>query len=516
VTEDLQDSLHLVVLEALGMTKQYGAQLALNDVTFRVRRGAVNVLIGENGAGKSTLMKLIAGVEEATAGEIWMEGKALRLRSPRDATAAGIAIVHQELAVLDNLNVAENIFAGRELVRAGVLVDQRNEEQQSGVALKHIGMPMDIKAMRIASGDLSLGCRQLVELARSLAHGAKVLILDEPTSALSSAEAEMLCRVIEDLKSRGVAIVYISHRLSELLYLGDYFAVLRDGKIVGEGVRGGVDRAWIVERMSGRSGSEAGSRNVPLPSAELALEVEELCVRQSGRPSVDGVSFSVRKGEVVGIYGLLGSGRTELMEALAGLQRPDAGLVKVCGKPVALNNVAAAIRAGITLAPEDRQRDSLVPGLSIRENISLASLADFSRHGFLARVDESKRVKEVAAQVQISAVDLELPVTTLSGGNQQKVVLARCLMRRPSVLLLDEPTRGVDVRAKADIYLALRELAAQGLSVLFTTSEMEETRLLADRVLVMARGRIAAEFRAAELRDEGLFAAASPAVGVSA
>jgi len=516
MTEIIQGSSHPVVLEALGMTKQYGAQLALNDVTFRVRRGAVNVLIGENGAGKSTLMKLIAGVEEATAGQISMDGRTLRLRSPRDATAAGIAIVHQELAVLDNLNVAENIFAGRELVRAGVLVDRQNEEQQSGVALKHIGMPMDAKAMRIPSGDLSLGCRQLVELARSLAHGAKILILDEPTSALSSAEAEMLYRVIEDLKSRGVAVVYISHRLHELLYLGDYFTVLRDGKVVGEGVRGSVDRAWIVERMSGRSGAAMVPSGEPLQSEDFALQVEGLSVRQSGRPAVDGVNLAVRKREVVGIYGLLGSGRTELMEALAGLRRPDSGMVRVCGKPAALNNVAAAIRVGITLAPEDRQKDSLVPGLSIRENISLASLADFSRHGFLARVDEATRVREVATQVQISAVDLELPVTTLSGGNQQKVVLARCIMRRPSVLLLDEPTRGVDVRAKVDIYHVLRKLAAQGLSVLFTTSEMEETRLLADRVLVMARGRIAAEFRATELTDELLFAAASPAVGVSA
>jgi erythritol transport system ATP-binding protein len=516
MTETLQDNLHPVVLEALGMSKRYGAQLALNDVTFRVRRGAVNVLIGENGAGKSTLMKLIAGVEEPTAGEIRMEGQTLRLCSPRDAAAVGIAIVHQELAVLDDLNVAENIFAGRELVRAGVLVDQRNEEQQSGVALQHIGMPMDIEGMRIPSGELSLGCRQLVELARSLAHGAKVLILDEPTSALSAAEAEMLYRVVEDLKSRGVAIVYISHRLHELLHLGDYFTVLRDGRVVGESVREHVDRAWIVECMSGRRGNFSIQGGEPLQSADVALEVEALSVRQSGRPSVDGVSLAVRKGEVVGIYGLLGSGRTELLETLAGLQRPAAGRVMVRGKPVALTNVRAAIRAGITLAPEDRQRDSLVPGLSIRENISLASLADFARNGFLARIEEAQRVKEVAAQVQISAIDLELPVTTLSGGNQQKVVLARCLMRRPIVLLLDEPTRGVDVRAKADIYDALRDLAAQGLSVLFTTSEMEEARLLADRVLVMARGRIAAEFRVGDFTDELLFAAASPAVGVSA
>jgi erythritol transport system ATP-binding protein len=240
--------------------------------------------------------------------------------------------------------------------------------------------------------------------------------------------------------------------------------------------------------------------------------VAELCSRQAGRPVVNGVSFSVGKGEVVGIYGLLGSGRTELMESLAGLRKPESGTVKVCDKCVSLDSVATAIRAGITLAPEDRQKDGLVPDLSIRENISLASLMDFSRHGFLTRGDEAARAKEAAAQVQISTFNLELPVTTLSGGNQQKVVLARCIMRRPSVLLLDEPTRGVDVRAKAEIYAVLRELAGKGLSILFTSSEMEETRLLADRVLVMARGSISAEFTAAELTDEGMFAAASPAL----
>ena len=326
----------------------------------------------------------------------------------------------------------------------------------------------------------------------------------------------MLYRVIDDLRSRGVAIVYISHRLHELLHLGDYFTVLRDGRIVGEGIRGSVDRAWIVARMSGPRESSGAPSSQLEQSAEVAFRVEDLSVRRSGRPSVDRVNLSVRKSEIVGIYGLLGSGRTELMETLAGLQRPDSGVVKVCEKSVALKSVASAIRAGITLAPEDRQRDSLVPGLSIRENISLASLGDFSRHGFLARADESKSVREVAAQVQMSAVDLELPVTTLSGGNQQKVVLARCLMRRPAVLLLDEPTRGVDVRAKAEIYDALSDLAAGGLSILFTTSEMEEARMLADRVLVMARGRIAAEFRAGDCTDELLFAAASPVVGASA
>jgi erythritol transport system ATP-binding protein len=356
----------------------------------------------------------------------------------------------------------------------------------------------------------------LVELARSLAHGARILILDEPTSALSAAEAETLFGVIEELKSSGVAVVYISHRLHELLHLGDYFTVLRDGRVVGEGVRGAVDRGWIVERMSGRSLDATVQNGAVVQSPEVVLEVSNLSVQRTGRPQIDGVNLSLHKGEIVGIYGLLGSGRTELLETLAGLGRPETGVVKVNGHRVALTSVAASIRAGIALAPEDRQKDSLLPGLSIRENISLAALNEFSHYGFLGRGKEAARVMAVAAQMQISAADFELPVTTLSGGNQQKVVLARCLMKRPIVLLLDEPTRGVDVRAKADIYRALHDLAAQGLSILFTTSEIEETRMLADRALVMSRGRITADFRSCEFTDEELFAAASPAIGATA
>lgn len=500
-----------VILEARGITKRYGANTALDNVTFRIYQGCVNVLIGENGAGKSTLMRILAGAERATSGEIAMEGRLLDLRSPRDATAEGIAIVHQELAVLGNLNVAENIFAGRELVRSGLIVDHVGQEQRSQKALADLRKPLDPRG---SAGELSLGNRQVVELARVLAHGAKILILDEPTSALSASEAESLFRVIADVKSRGVSIVYISHRLHELLHLGDYFTVMRDGHIVGEGVRGSVDRQWIVERMSGKT-AELVSRTEQRDQPECVLEVSSLEARQAGRPALNNVSLTVGAGEVVGIYGLLGSGRTELMEALAGLRPPNAGEIKIRGQRVKLDSVSEAIKVGITLAPEDRQRDGLVPELSIRENISLASLGEFTRRGWLQRRDEETCARELAARLHIAAADMELPVTTLSGGNQQKVVLARCLMRKPLVMLLDEPTRGVDVRAKSEIYKTLRELAAQGLSILFTSSEIEETQLLADRVLVMAQGRIAAEFTANQATDEALFAAASPSVGAT-
>jgi erythritol transport system ATP-binding protein len=500
-----------VVLESRSVTKRYGATVALNNVTFRVRRGAVNVLIGENGAGKSTLMRLFAGVDQPTSGEIWKDGRRLEMSSPRDAAAANIAIVHQDLAVMENLDVAENIFAGRELVQSAFLVDRKTEEARGAAAMRELGKPLD---MRCAAGTLSLGNRQVVEVARSLVCGAQVLILDEPTSALSAAETASLFRVIEDLKQRGVAIVYISHRLHELLHLGDFFTVLRDGCVVGEGTRGSVDRRWIVERMSGRGtvGEETNGPSVVLVNAPPLLTVSGLCVGIAGQPAAGGLSLQLRAGEIVGIYGLLGAGRTEFLEAIAGLRRADSGEVRLAGKRVSARSVADALAAGIALVPEDRQRDGLVPDLSIRENISLSSLGSFARGGWIRRNAEVARVQEVARQMRIAAHDLELPVTTLSGGNQQKVILARCLMRNPKVLLLDEPTRGVDVGAKAEIYRALRALAAGGLTVLFATSEIEEAQVLADRVLVLTQGIFVAEFPRTEATDAALFAAACPAL----
>jgi erythritol transport system ATP-binding protein len=503
---------HKVVLEARGVTRRYDSTLALDRVDFHVRAGAVNVLIGENGAGKSTLMRLLAGVEQPNSGEIWMNGRCIELRSPRDAADAGIAIVHQELAVMDNLDIAENIFAGRELVRSAFLVDRDAEGSRATEALHQLGKPL---AIRTAAGSLSLGNRQVVEVARALAGDARVLILDEPTSALSATEAAGLFRVIESLKARGVAIVYISHRLNELLLLGDYFTVLRDGRVVGEGTRDSIDRTWIVERMSGRKPelhdirrSTEGADGQP-----VLLEVRGATVKPGPESPLDRLDLTLCAGEIVGIYGLLGAGRTELLEAIAGLRASSAGSVKVEGKDVRLRSVAGALDAGIAFVPEDRQRDGLVPDLSIRENISLASLGDFSRGGFLRLRDESARVQELAKQLHIAAHDLELPITSLSGGNQQKTLLARCLMRNPKILLLDEPTRGVDVGAKTEIYRVLRSLAARGLAILFATSEIEEAQLLADRILVMTQGAFIAEFAATDATDEALFAAASPTPG---
>ncbi len=497
-----------IVLEARDIVKRYPGNVALDGITYRVVRNQVNVLIGENGAGKSTLMRILSGVEHADSGEIVMDGAPITILSPRDAARHGIAIVHQELAVLPNLDVSENVFAGRELTR-GALIDTPTQHRESRSALTRLQQKIGVQ---VAAGQLSLGGRQLVELARALAHGSKILILDEPTSALSAAEAEYLFQVIADLKQSGVTIIYISHRLHELLHLGDQFTVLRSGKIVGQASRADVSREWIVERMSGKEKAELTPATAPT-KGETNLLVSRLSLapaslEQEAQAEVDDVSFRLHRGEILGIYGLLGSGRTETLEALAGLRPVIAGEVTLNGKRLELGNVPRATKAGMVLVPEDRQRDGLVPELSIRENVALAS----SSGPFISRAEETARVQALVGKLRIAAHDLELPVTALSGGNQQKVLLARCLLRSPSVLLLDEPTRGVDVGARAEIYRTLKHLAAEGLSILFTSSEVEETRLLADRALVLRQGRVVAEFPAADISDEALFTAASPTI----
>jgi erythritol transport system ATP-binding protein len=354
-----------------------------------------------------------------------------------------------------------------------------------------------------------------VEIARALAHGASILILDEPTSALSVVETQTLFSVVEDLKAAGVTIVYISHRLHELLHLGDHFTVLRSGKVVGQASRAEATRQWIVERMSGRADTSDLAERARV-SDKPALTVSGLSLPPGSsmaefQAALHNISFTLHQGEILGIYGLLGAGRTELIEALAGSRPGGVGSLiteKLSGMP---RNVREAMDAGIALVPEDRQRDGLIPELSIRENIALST----ENGTFVSKEQELLRVRQVVLDLNIAARDIELPVTVLSGGNQQKVLIARCLMTSPSVLLLDEPTRGVDVGAKAEIYRILRALAAQGMSILFTSSEIEETRLLADRALVLCQGRISGDFMRSELTDEILFAAASPSTASS-
>jgi erythritol transport system ATP-binding protein len=494
------------ILQVHAISKRYGGTVALDRVDFCVHRQAVNVLIGENGAGKSTLMRILAGVEVPDSGSIELDGVPLRLCSPLDAYSHGIAIVHQELAVIPNLDLSENIFAGRELTRGGI-INRPAEDIQTHAALARLHK---LLPARTPASHLSLGSRQIVEVARALAHGARILILDEPTSALSVVEAQTLFEVIEDLKTAGMTIIYISHRLHELLHLGDHFTVLRSGKVVGQALRAEATRQWIVERMSGRADSSdfterAHALNQP------ALTVSGLSLPPGGamgafQAPLHQVSFVLHRGEILAIYGLLGAGRTELIETLAGCRPAATGSLTADKLTTIPSSVRQAMDAGITLVPEDRQRDGLIPELSIRENISLCT----SEGVFISKRQELAHIKKLVCDLNIAVRDIELPVTALSGGNQQKVLIARCLMTSPSVLLLDEPTRGVDAGAKIEIYRILRALADQGMSILFTSSEIEETRLLADRALVLCQGRITGDFVASELTDEVLFAAASP------
>jgi erythritol transport system ATP-binding protein len=499
-----------VLLEARNITKRYPGSVALDGVTFRVHRNQVNVLIGENGAGKSTLMRILSGVESADEGELFLDDQRIVLDSPRDAAAHGIAIVHQELLALTNINVSENIFAGRELCDGMFFIDRPKQDARSSFALQQLRKPMDL---RCETGRLPIGCRQIVEIARTLDQGSKMLILDEPTSALSASETESLFSAIVDLKRSGVTIIYISHRLHELLHLGDQFTVLRSGRVVGESSRTEISRQWIVERMSGRAEAASAGERTDVSTNSAVLSVRGLSLAgsagdEAAQTALHGLNVSLRKGEILGLYGLLGAGRTELLEALAGLRPIASGEIALRGKTIRIDSVHTAMKAGIVLMPEERQRDGLFPYLSIRENMMMSSRSTL----FLARGEEIRRVNQLIADLHIAARDIELPITTLSGGNQQKVVLARCLLCSPVVLLMDEPTRGVDVNAKAEIHDILRALARRGLSIVFTSSEIEETRALADRVLVLCQGRIAAGFEHSELTDEGLFAAASPPV----
>ncbi len=489
------------IMAAHGVTKVFGATHALKGVDFAVEPGSVTALFGENGAGKSTLMKILAGIEQPTTGELELDGEPVALRSPRDAADRGVVIIHQELSLFPNLSVADNVFMAREKVRRGVIVDDRAERETATALLARLEEPLDPRTL---IGELRLGQQQIVEIARALAQEARVLIMDEPTSALSAAEVEVLFRIIRELTADGVAIVYISHHLEEALEIADRVVVVRDGGLVAEADAGDVNLAWIVEHMVGRSQDEL----FPDEHAEtgpVLLRVSELSVpdpRNPGRLSVDSVSLTVRAGEIVGLYGLMGAGRTELLETLGGRLRSIGGVVEIDGELIE-GPVAARIARGMTLVPEDRQRDGLIQSMSVGQNLSLAGLRRFIRGPVVSTARERAAVTAVMRDVTVKASGPDAPITSLSGGNQQKVVLGKALLTEPRVLLLDEPTRGIDVGAKADIFTLMTELAGRGLAVLFATSELEEALHVPDRLLVMAKGKVVREIRrGAATREE--------------
>lgn len=485
------------------VTKRYPGVVALDRVDFDLRPGEVHVLLGENGAGKSTLVKVLSGAVRPDEGEILLDGTSVRLDPPAVARARGIATVYQELALAPDMSVMQNIFLGREetVGRPGLLdVARMRRETHRLLRLLDLDLDPDIPVRR-----LSIATRQVVEIVRALAWRSRVLVMDEPTSSLSSHEAEELFARIARLKAEGVGIVYISHRLEEVERLGDRITVMRDGRVVGTRSRGEATPGELIRMMVGRELAETFPAREVSPGPEV-LRVEGL--RVPGR--VHGVDFAVRAGEVLGIAGLIGAGRTELLRAIVGLEPGATGRVLVHGRPVRISGPRDAIRERLGLVPEDRHAQGLVLSMTVQQNIGLASLGTCSRRGLLDFRCLAELARRYIARLRIKVPDPGVVVATLSGGNQQKVVLARALAPGSDVVLLDEPTRGIDVGAKFEIYELVNELAREGKAVVLVSSELPELLGLADRIIVLREGRVSAAFDRTEATQEAILAAALP------
>ncbi|KPL91546.1 sugar ABC transporter ATP-binding protein [Levilinea saccharolytica] len=500
-----------IVLSAENITKIFPGTVALDDVSFKVRKGKVNVLIGENGAGKSTLMKILAGVERPTSGKILLDEQEIHLHSPLDATRLGIGIIYQELNLCANLSVTDNIYLARELINKG-LINQKSEKQHAQELIQRLEQNIDPSEL---VGDLRIGQQQIVEIAKALAQEVRILIMDEPTSALSAAEVEVLFRVIRELKSRGVAIIYISHKLEELLQIGDYITVLRDGRKVAEAEASKINVSWLIEKMVGRNPAALFTR-AERKLGEVLLKVEDLTLPRAGGGYVlDHVSFELREGEILGFYGLMGAGRSDLVDCLAGARPMATGKLWLNGEPVNSKTVSERIQNGFVLIPEDRQRYGLVQTLSVIDNMLLASLKNYIKGIFLARKQEKEASQRQVKELSIRVASVQQPITSLSGGNQQKVVVAKGLLTHPKVLLLDEPTRGIDVGAKSEIFEIMSRLAAQKYGVIFVSSELKEILAMSDRILVMSKGAITGEFSHQEATEEKLVNASAIGHGPS-
>jgi erythritol transport system ATP-binding protein len=498
-----------VILLAKNVSKVFPGTKALDNVTFPVYRGKVNALVGANGAGKSTLMKILAGVENPTSGSLVFEGEPIEVSSPLDARRYGIGIIYQELDLFPNLSITDNIFAGREILKGRGVVDTATEAKIAAELLERLREKVDPSTQ---VSHLRVGQQQLVAIAKALAEDAKVLIMDEPTSALSPAEVEGLFRVIADLKAQGVSIVYISHKLDEIVRIADHATVMRDGAIVAHEPRENVTIKWMVENMVGRPQDYSHNRRSPDSFDDELLKVEGLSLPHPYMPNrlmLDNVSFSVKRGEIVGIFGLLGSGRTELLECLAGCHDDADGSLWIEGDKVEAQGIPERIKLGLVMIPEDRQRDGVVHTLSVKSNITLASLRNYLGRILLSKSKEDEACSQMVQDLSIRVSSPQQLITSLSGGNQQKAIVARALLTSPKVLLMDEPTRGIDVGAKAEIFRTVNYLAEQGYSVILVSSEIDEVLSVSDRIIVLCRGRITGEFDRSSANQDVLMRAAT-------
>ena len=484
-----------------GVTKRFGGVVAVHDVDFELRPGEVHALVGENGAGKSTLMKIVDGLYEPDEGSLEVHGEPASFSSPRDAEEAGIAMIPQELDLFPELSIAENLFVGRKRPRTrwGGL-DWSTMQQEARRRLDALGVELDVTA---PVKGLSAANGQIVAIARALVGDARAVVMDEPTSSLTDREARQLFRIIDDLTSEGVGVVYISHRLEEIFQISDRITVLRDGRHIATEPASALDAEELVRLMVGRPLNELFSRH-PHDPGEVALEVRGL-----GRAGeFEGVDLTLRRGEIVGLAGLVGAGRTELAQAIFGIRAPEEGEILVHGEETRIRSPQAAMEKGVFYVPEERRSQGLILPFSIKNNITLSILDRISRFGFVPR-SERQTAERFARELSIRGARMSDPVSRLSGGNQQKVVVAKSLAREPSVLLLDEPTRGVDVGAKSEIYRLIDDLARDGMAILLISSELEEVLSMSDRVLVMREGRINGEFARSEATQEAVMTAAT-------
>lgn len=482
-------------LEMRGITKQFPGVLALDKVSLSIYPGKVLALVGENGAGKSTLMKVLSGVHKMDAGEILLNGKPVTIGNPLASRQMGISIIYQELSVLNNMDIAENIFVGRERKKNG-MVDKKAQHEEARRLLARVGLSIDTHT-RV--GKLSTAQKQMVEVAKALSFDAKLIIMDEPTSSLTEKETAMLLDIIHKLRDEGVAIVFISHRMNEIFEIADEIAVMRDGQMVKQLSAEGTQEKDVIAAMVGRDVQDLFVK-AEAPIGDVALEVVGL----STKSLLKDISFKVHAGEIVGFAGLVGAGRSEVMRAVFGIDPRETGEIRVHGKPVRIESTVDALRAGLGFVPEDRKEQGLILKMSVRHNTSIAALSSVAKGWFIDRGAENALSDEYVAKLRVKTPSNEQKVMNLSGGNQQKVVIAKWMATHPAVLILDEPTRGIDVGAKKEIHALMSELARQGVAIIMISSELPEILGMSDRIYVMHDGRIRGELARENASQEAI------------
>ena len=490
------------ILEAKNISKNYPGVVALDKVSFNVYKGKVNVLVGENGAGKSTLMKILSGVEKQTSGEIYLNSKILNINSTKDAESNSIGIIHQELNLFPNLTVHENIFMGHEIINNFKTVNVNYQIKITNELMSKLNQ--NIKAESLLEG-LRIGQQQIVEIAKALAKRTKILIMDEPSSALSKKEVSVLFNVISELKNQGVTIIYISHKLEEIMKIGDVITILRDSKLICEELINKIDIPWITEKMVGMKNFEAVNINkTKIGNKIIEAKSISLKKKKSDEYVLENVSFDSKSGEILSFYGLMGSGRTELLEIIMGLNKNFNGTIHLENKLLKHSSIPQRISDGIVLVPEDRQGQGLVQCLSVLSNVLLSKISRKIMDFFLNSKKEKNSVNKAIEYLGIKVSSYNNLITSLSGGNQQKVVIAKSLETDPKLLMLDEPTRGIDIGAKQEIFYIMKKLAEKGLSIIFVSSEIKEVLAVADRVLILAKGKINKELVGSEITEDNL------------